>query len=100
MRANKDKLLPDHLTYSEWFDSASEQRRRLAVGTRRYSAIADIVDNPSWEHFVNPETGELLTVDELTKENARQRNARLATLRGEIADQAKAVEKVAVFGVG
>jgi hypothetical protein len=73
---------PDHVVYSDWWRSADERRRRVAVGTRRYSLVRDLLGaEPEWEHFVDPETGQLLGHAELRGEEPKDRHARVNRVR-------------------
>jgi SPP1 gp7 family putative phage head morphogenesis protein len=76
---NDKKLIPDPVTYSEWFDTATEQERKWAVGTRRLAAVKKIKGAAplAWADFLNPDTGQLLPVDALKGETAAQRQGRI-----------------------
>jgi SPP1 gp7 family putative phage head morphogenesis protein len=75
---NEKVLSPDPVTFSEWWRDADEKRRRLAVGTRRYSLLQDRLGrDPDWEHFLS-ETGDLLQLASLKAETEQERHGRLA----------------------
>lgn len=81
-------LEPDPATYSEWFGRADERRRRLAVGTRRYGLVQDLVGRaPTWADFLDPDTGRLLTQAELRAESEAARLARVERARKLIAER-------------
>jgi len=92
------ELVPDPVIYAQWFDRATERKRRQAVGTRRYSAAQAVVGGkPSWEHFVTV-TGDVLSVEQIHRETPRQRKHRLVAVRRVMAERAAAVKQVAAFG--
>jgi len=72
--------IPDPSAYSRWFDQADDRRRRLAVGTRRYNAmagrLASLGQKPQWEHFVDPDSGKLLSTTQIRSESAADRETR------------------------
>ena len=78
-----DQLIPDPLTYSDWFSDADERRRKIAVGSRRYDFMADSLDRePSWEDFLDPETGQLLSLASLKDESQDEQRERLTDVFG------------------
>jgi hypothetical protein len=93
------KLVPDPAVYSTWFDRADERRRRIAVGSRRYSAVhKQLGAKPSWEHFLDPATGGILPLPQLQAETPAERAARVQTVRKQIAFSRQSVADVATFG--
>lgn len=97
-RTATDKTIPDPAVYSEWFDQADEPRRRLAVGTRRYSAVADkLGKEPGWEHFVTPD-GDLVPLGRLKAETAKQREKRADAVRAVMAERRELVREVGARG--
>lgn len=71
------RIVPDPAVYSEWFARASPALRRKAVGVKRYEHVAgELGGTPRWADFLHPETGELLHLDSLKQESARERQER------------------------
>lgn len=69
-RDAQDKIIPDPLTYDEWFKQAPERLKRKAVGSRRYDLVSDLHGkNASYFHFIEPDTGDLIDLDELRSED-------------------------------
>lgn len=76
--------IPDPSSYSDWFRGATEPERRAVVGAGRYNAMQSLLGDGApltWEHFLNPKTGQLLAKDTLMRESPRARAARLAHAR-------------------
>ena len=65
--------IPDPGAYAGWWQCASEQDRRLAVGTRRYEAVRNIAKfakrQPEWTDFLQGESGQLLSPAQLSAES-------------------------------
>jgi len=100
LRDNAAATLPVHATFSERFDESSERWRREAVGARAYSAVKGLLgpdQAPRWEHFVDPK-GELLDVDELKAETAKERTARVQQVRQQMRASKVIVQQVATYG--
>lgn len=76
-----NKLIPDLSTFVRWFAHADEKRQKLAVGVRRYETVAAEVGEPEWIHFVDPDTGQLLSRDALKRESAGEREERMERVR-------------------
>jgi SPP1 gp7 family putative phage head morphogenesis protein len=71
--------IPDPAAYDKWFDQADDGQRKLAAGTRRYNDMAERlggVRNPEWTDFVDPETGSLLSRNQLSRETDAERDDR------------------------
>lgn len=71
--------IPDPAAYDKWFDQADDGQRKLAAGTRRYNDMAERlggVRNPEWTDFVDPETGSLLSRNQLSRETDAEREDR------------------------
>ena len=69
--------IPDPGTYDQWFAGADEARRKLAVGSRRYNAMREVLAgqrDPEWTDFIDAE-GKLLPVGQLRAETAFERAA-------------------------
>ena len=54
--------------------------------------------NPGWEHFLDPETGALLSATHLRTESAEARAERVAKIRAVIAQRRQETRQVATFG--
>lgn len=68
--------IPEPTIYSEWFAGASESRRMLAVGKRRYNeAKTRLGRKPDWLDFVDKDGG-LMKRDALAEEDADARTVR------------------------
>ena len=90
--------VPDPLTYGRWFDEADEKRRRIAVGTRRYSAVAEDEGEPEWAHFIDPSDGDLLPLDALRAETADARRGRVAKVKAMLGERARLARAAAAHG--
>lgn len=97
IRDAKGMLVPDVLTYEDWWSRATEKQRRAAVGTRRYDAMAAQTDRPRWADFITAR-GELLSVERIGKETAQQRADRRAKLDAVLRRNAKQRADVLQFG--
>lgn len=76
--SNSDgKHIPDPAAYSQWFANVDVGRQRMAVGSRRFDAVAKKLDGrpPAWFDFIAKD-GELVPVSELKGETSGQRQAR------------------------
>ena len=66
--------IPDPGAYAGWWQRASEQDRRLAVGTRRYEAVRNIAKfakrQPEWTDFLQGKSGQLLSPAKLSAESS------------------------------
>ena len=86
-------------TYDEWFARADEQKRRMAVGTRRYSTAQEILGHePTWIDFVDPDTGGLLTLAELQAETWGERQTRAMKVQALIRERGQAKRDVGRLG--
>jgi len=95
----QNEVAPDPVEYSSWFERADEQRRRLAVGGRRYDTVkARLGDNPPWSAFIDPQTGSLLPLRTLSREHPETRAKRIDEVRGLIDQRAQALRRVLAFG--
>lgn len=98
-RNSAGKAIPNPDTYSAWFDQADERRRRLAVGTRRYSAIRDALDTePTWAHFIDPRDGDLMPLSALRAESPTDRAERVQIVLKQMAQRAGDIRQVSTFG--
>ena len=98
---NDHKLVQDPNVYSDWFANASDQERRWAVGARRLSAITAGLpagQAPTWAHFVDPTTGQLLQLERLTAETPARREARMARVAEVLAERERLARQVQRFG--
>ena len=83
----QNKLIPDPLTYSDWFAQTDVEHRKMAVGVRRYNTVADrLQTTPTWADFVDPETGGLLSWQELGTEAEEDRRERVGDVLSLFAD--------------
>lgn len=74
----QERIIPDPLVYRDWFIRAPQKQRRIAVGTRKYSAMRDRLGaEPEWEDFLDPKTGGIISLDQIKGETAKQRTARV-----------------------
>lgn len=99
--ANVDSaVIPDPLHYDSWFRRADDQRRRLAVGARRFAVVKDQLGGatPEWGHFLDPDTGSLLPLDHLKTESDVARAERTAKVRAAIAHEGQQRRDVANYG--
>lgn len=95
----ENELIPDPAVYSDWFQRADEKRRRLAVGTRRYSTAQEILGrDPAYEELVEPETGALIALNTLKAEAPEDRALRVQKVQREIASRRAAIRSVGTFG--
>ena len=94
------EVIPDPGHYQDWFAVADDDRRRLAVGARRFAAAKQQLggQTPQWAHFIDPDTGKLLTLDRLKREGAEARGERLSRVNAELAHNAQQKRDVARFG--
>lgn len=98
---NDHKLVQDPNVYSDWFANASDQERRWAVGARRLSAITAGLpagQAPTWAHFIDPTTGQLLQLERLTGETPTRREARMARVAEVLAERERLARQVQRFG--
>lgn len=98
---NDHKLVQDPNVYSDWFANASDQERRWAVGARRLSAITAGLpagQAPTWAHFIDPTTGQLLQLERLTGETPARREARMARVAEVLAERERLARQVQRFG--
>lgn len=98
---NDHKLVQDPNVYSDWFATASDQERRWAVGARRLSAITAGLpagQAPTWAHFIDPTTGQLLQLERLTAETPARREARMARVAEVLAERERLARQVQRFG--
>lgn len=98
-RNAQSEVAPDPVSYRDWYATADERRRRLAVGGRRYDTIkTKLGDNPPWESFLDPDTGSLLPLQTLSREHPETRTKRIGEVRGLIDQRAAALRRVLAFG--
>ena len=98
---NDHQLVQDPNVYSDWFANASDQERRWAVGARRLSAITAGLpagQAPTWAHFIDPTTGQLLQLERLTAETPARREARMARVAEVLAERERLARQVQRFG--
>lgn len=96
---NADKLIPDPAHFADWFEKASPQQRAKAAGVRRLQAAADKWGfTPTWTDLVDPETGKLLSVEQIKRESNEAWTARKAAVWSSITMNRELVKRVAAFG--
>lgn len=98
---NDHKLVPDPVTYSDWFASASDQERRWAVGARRLATITNKLkpgESLSWAHFLDPNTGTLLPLERLQAETPKRQENRIGKVEDVIAQRRELTAQVFRFG--
>lgn len=100
-RDAESMLVPDPLTYSRWFAGADDRARRLAVGTRRYSAAKELAGGaePGYEIFVDPDSEGLMSLDGLRSESPAARAQRLARVRDIIHERGEMIRTVQMLGL-
>jgi hypothetical protein len=92
-------LIPDPAIYQDWFAQADERRRKLAVGTRRYSVAEGIPGRrPEWSDFLDPKKGTLLTIAALKSETDRTRQVRVNRVKRMLDQRRALVARLAVQG--
>lgn len=96
---NAAKLIPDTAVFSEWFARATPRQRVAAAGARRLAAVRDILQRePQWHDLVDHDTGKLLTIDRLKREQHHERMTRTANVQAVIARNRELTRRVAAFG--
>ena len=70
-------LIPDPVSYSDWFRQADEKEKAAAIGWERLMAIRKRSDSPEWQDAMDPDTGKLLTADQIRSETDYRRKLRL-----------------------
>ena len=91
--------IPDPATYDEWFARVDVGRRRLAVGTKRYNAVASELDRePEWSDFIEPENGALVGVTDFENESTLERIIRKGKVAKLIAERKKRIQDIANVG--
>lgn len=74
---------------SDWFDKQTEKMRAATVGPTKYRAMQDKLKRaPRWNDFIDPETGEHLSLNQLRRETPREHAERLARVE-ELTNQIK-----------
>ena len=98
-RDGAEMAVPDPLVYSDWFQGADERRRRLAVGTRRYTAVRDKLSRePEYADFIDHESGLLIPVSVLADEDSAEHAQRVGKVRAAFHQRAKDLASVATYG--
>jgi hypothetical protein len=96
---NAGNVVPDPAVYADWFRKADERRRRLAVGTRRYTLMRNKLGrHPDYAHFVNPRTGELLKMETLKREAPAKRSARVGKVNQIMKRNKEMIRQTKTFG--
>lgn len=95
----EDKLVPDPIEYSTWFDAAPERKRMDAIGVRRYKTMADKLDRqPTYADYVDPETGSLAKVQVLAYETQEEHQARASLVQELFAKRREDIRQVKGMG--
>ena len=93
------QVIPDPQTYVQWWDRANEKRRRLAVGTRRFSKAKEVLGRePAWPELIDPATGDLLTLKQIERETVAERHDRVVEVEKKIAERRSLLQQVSTFG--
>jgi hypothetical protein len=92
------QLAPSPAVYADWWAGADTRRRELAVGARRLATVAATVADPDWEHFLDPVSGSLLSVDTLKGETATERVERVRRNREATERARRAIAQVSTTG--
>ena len=98
---NDKKLVPDPITYDDWFQTASDQERSWAVGSRRLATVTAQLksgESLSWAHFLDPNTGQLVPLQKLQAEGPKRRENRIGKVNDAIDQRRQLVAQVARFG--
>lgn len=92
-----EKIIPDPVSYADWFEQAGEERQRTAVGSRRFNTVAELT-TPSWASFIDPETGDLMSLDDLRAESAAERAERINQVQALVNQRREQLRQVQRFG--
>ena len=95
------RVIPDTVEMQQWFAAADDRRRKIALGARRLQAVTDAVggrENVTYAHFLDPQTGGLLSAKELKAEKPEARAERVAKAQALIARRGELTRQVATFG--
>jgi len=98
---NDKKLIPDPVVYSEWFDTATEQERRWAVGAGRLKAATDRLapgEALTWSAVLDPLDGQLVPVEDIKNESDDERKSRMDGVAAAIQTRRDLGIQVARFG--
>lgn len=98
---NDRKLVPDPVTYADWFATASDQERRWAVGARRLATVTAQLkpgEQLTWSHFLEPTTGALLPLQRLQGETQKRRQTRIGRVDDVIAQRRELTVQASRFG--
>lgn len=91
-------LVPEPTVMPDWWGSASVAQKRESVGQGRFNLMKGLVDNPRWEHFIDPVSGEVLSAEQLKSETGQQRHervSRVAAILGINRDEIAQISKFA-----
>jgi len=96
-------LIPDPASYAEWWEKASPQEQRIAVGAGRYELVRDRLAKlptprpPEWIDFIDTD-GKLLSVTRLRNESEEERTARRERVSAMLRDRERAFRAVLSTG--
>lgn len=98
-RLANHKVVPDNLVYADWFSTTTEKLKRRAVGSRRFDLVTNLHgENASYFHYIDPHTGEMMSLDALAKETADETRKRVDRGRVLANERRKARRDVLLFG--
>jgi len=98
---NDKKLIPDPVTYDSWFQTASEQEKKWAVGARRLATVKAKMkpgESPTWSHFIDPVSGQLIDTQKLKNETSQRTQSRLDRMKDVLAKRKEIIVQVSRFG--
>lgn len=96
---NADKLIPDVSHFADWFATATNEQRAKAAGVRRIAtATAALGRAPTWADLVNPDTGKLLSVENLERESPDSQRERANRVNIDVSINRALVRRVAAYG--
>lgn len=99
--ANDEGLgIPDPSVYSEWFQKVDAGRRKMAVGVKRYNAMAATLGDsrqPEWTDFIDAD-GNLLDPRLLANESPLDRAARKQEVQKALDERKRLIHNIARQG--
>lgn len=78
---NASNIIPDPLIYNDWWQTAPDAQRKIAVGARRYAAGVKKYGRKASYYYYIDDRGNLLSVDFITNEDPTAAKARVDALR-------------------
>lgn len=93
------ELIPDPSSYMDWWERASVQERKIAVGARRYRLLIDRLGrSPEWPDFIDTD-GSLLSTEQLRRESVSERKRRKARVLSMLQARQRAFQAVVSQGL-